>query len=514
MAVPSAPIRLSAESATTNTAELRWSTPTDDGGFSIDGYFIERSLEGIVTGFTGLVGGSGYTVAPFVTITGGGGTGATASTTISGGSVDSISVVLQGNGYTTVPTVIIDPPPSGTTATATATISDDSFTTLVADTGTTATAFTDTELFAKNNPNYRVSAINSDGTGPASNEASCTTSSSEAQIIKELLFDEWSLTGELSKTVVDNMTEVVKFLDRDQVPGNKKAKMITVQKINELGNENIVEHPKFFEQSDIFEITCFLQVTDSADDIFSNWIDRMQQMTSEVSRILKTEFSPSTTTGEFFSTNTGWTRDDTFFPDEPMLVRTLRFTLTRIVSTSPEVFLGFGGVLLFDFSESSGDSLPTNDYLYTQVERVQITQGWRNIPYLTTDIPTTIAIPVYYRGAFSGRFSCKMQLKKSDVTPTTLNSLSQIFLPQNNGELGTAVFIHSNPNTETPPSFLTESVPVNITNIEKITENEQLVEFNISGNLTGPTTFSITGNMLYETTGTMEYENEDNMNYG
>ena len=80
-----------------------------------------------------------------------------------------------------------------------------------------------------------------------------------------------------------------------------------------------------------------------------------------------------------------------------------------------------------------------------------------------------------------------MQLKKSDITPTTLNSLAEIYLPQSNGELGTAVFFHITPNTETLPAFLSESVPVNITNIEKIAENERLVEFSISGNLTGPT---------------------------
>ena len=75
----------------------------------------------------------------------------------------------------------------------------------------------------------------------------------------------------------------------------------------------------------------------------------MQQMTSEVSRILKTIYAPSTVTGEFFRTTTGWTKDDTFLPDDPELTRTLRFTLTRIKSTSPEVFLGYGGILVFDF---------------------------------------------------------------------------------------------------------------------------------------------------------------------
>ncbi len=370
------------------------------------------------------------------------------------------------------------------------------FTTLVADTGNDDTFFTDSTLSARDNGKYRVSAINVSGTGPPSNLASATTSTSEAQTIKELLFDNWALTGELSKVVVSDMTEVVNFLDRDQVPGNKKAKMVTVQKINAIGDQDITEHPTYFEQSELFEITCFLQVPDSADDIFSVWIDLMQQMTSEVIRILKTLYSPSSGTGEFFRTITSWTKDDTFFPDEPMLVRTLRFTVNRILSNSDEVFIGYpgavgsSGVLVFDTSESSGDNLPASDYIYTQVYRVEVVQGWRNIPYITTDSPQTTAIPIYYRGAFSGRFTCMMDLKKSDITSATLNSLSQIFLPQNNGELGTAVFLHNVGNTEVPPVILSETLFVNITETQKITENEELVKFHIRGNLTQPSTYA------------------------
>ncbi len=370
------------------------------------------------------------------------------------------------------------------------------FATLVADTGNDDTFFTDSTLSARDNGKYRVSAINVSGTGPPSNLASATTSTSEAQTIKELLFNNWSLTGELSKIVTSNMTEVVNFINRDQVPGNKKAKMVTVQKINAIGDQDITEHPTYFEQSELFEITCFLQVSDSADDLFNVWIDLMQQMTSEVIRILKILYSPSSGTGEFFRTITSWTKDDTFFPDEPMLVRTLRFTVNRILSNSDEVFIGYpgaigsNGVLVFDTSESSGDNLPASDYIYTQVYRVEVVQGWRNIPYITTDSPQTTAIPIYYRGAFAGRFTCMMDLKKSDITPATLNSLSQIFLPQNNGELGTAVFLHNVGNTEVPPVILSETLFVNITETQKITENEELVKFHIRGNLTQPSTYA------------------------
>ncbi len=439
MAIATVPLQLSAESTIESTIELRWSAPESDGGDTITGYFIERSLNGAA------------------------------------------------------------------------------FTTLIADTGNDDTSFTDSTLSARDNGKYRISAINVSGTGPLSNAASATTSTSEAQTIKELLFNNWSLTGELSKIITSNMTEVVNFIGRDQVPGNKKAKMVTVQKVNAIGDQDITEHPRYFEQSELFEITCFLQIPDSADDLFNVWIDLMQQMTSEVIRILKILYSPSSGTGEFFRTVTSWTRDDTFFPDEPMLVRTLRFTISRIVSNEEEVFIGYPGavgsqgVLVFDTSASSGDSLPTSDYIYTQTERVQIVQGFRNIPYLTTDGTSITGVPIYYRGQFGGRFACNMFLKKSDITPTTLNSLSQIFLPQSTGELGTAAFLHNVGNTEDPPVLLTESLLVNITEIEKIAENEELVKFNIRGNLVTPSTFStsevLTGTlMLFEDGIQMEYE--------
>ncbi len=67
-------------------------------------------------------GGSGYTTAPTVTISGGGGTGALATATVSGGAVTKISVLYKGFGYTTAPTVTISGG-GGTGATAAGTVS-------------------------------------------------------------------------------------------------------------------------------------------------------------------------------------------------------------------------------------------------------------------------------------------------------------------------------------------------------------------------------------------------------
>jgi hypothetical protein len=64
-----------------------------------------------VSSCTVVNGGSGYTAAPAVSLTGGGGSGASATANLSGGTVTSITVDIPGSGYTSAPTVTIAPPP-------------------------------------------------------------------------------------------------------------------------------------------------------------------------------------------------------------------------------------------------------------------------------------------------------------------------------------------------------------------------------------------------------------------
>lgn len=60
-------------------------------------------------------GGSGYTSAPYVTISGGGGVGATATATISGGVVTGFVITNGGSGYTGSPTVSVTTGPEWAT---------------------------------------------------------------------------------------------------------------------------------------------------------------------------------------------------------------------------------------------------------------------------------------------------------------------------------------------------------------------------------------------------------------
>src|SRR5208337_1060012 len=66
---------------------------------------------GFITIINVYSGGTGYSNAPAVTISGGGGSGATATATVSGGSATSITVNNPGGGYTSTPAVTVAPPP-------------------------------------------------------------------------------------------------------------------------------------------------------------------------------------------------------------------------------------------------------------------------------------------------------------------------------------------------------------------------------------------------------------------
>jgi autotransporter-associated beta strand protein len=81
---------------------------------------------GLVTGFTNLVGGSGYTTAPTVTIQGGGGSGAQATAQLGTGAnantVVGITITNGGTGYTSTPTFSFTAPLPPTQATGAATL--------------------------------------------------------------------------------------------------------------------------------------------------------------------------------------------------------------------------------------------------------------------------------------------------------------------------------------------------------------------------------------------------------
>ncbi len=83
-----------------------------------------QTTSGTVGAFNVSNGGTGYTQAPTVTLTGGGGSGATATAQVVGGAVTEVDIVSGGSGYTSAPVVSFSgggsgsPAPTGAAATA------------------------------------------------------------------------------------------------------------------------------------------------------------------------------------------------------------------------------------------------------------------------------------------------------------------------------------------------------------------------------------------------------------
>ena len=198
--VPGAPTGLSATADGTSTIDLSWTAPTDNGGSAITGYRIEVSPNGD-SNWTNRVANTGTTTTTYAH------TGLSAGDTrhyrvsainsVGTGDASNVDNATTDDAATTVPGA-----PTGLSATAdgTSTIDlswtaptdnggsaitgyrievspngDSNWTNRVANTGTTSTTYAHTGLSAGDTRHYRVSAINSVGTGAASNIDDATT---------------------------------------------------------------------------------------------------------------------------------------------------------------------------------------------------------------------------------------------------------------------------------------------------------------------------------------------------
>jgi len=321
---------------------------------------------------------------------------------------------------------------------------------------------------------------------------------SAATTLRDALKTQWGLGGLLSKVSTGSgetlMDQVVKFYDRLQVKGNESPKAVIVQKINAEENENNIQHPNFNEIIDIYEIAIRYRVVDVNADNYSTYINLIEQMGTEVTRILKTIYNPSSTTSIYFRTNKNWTIDDIDVGNQRDLRRTLRFSLTSITSDDPEVYSGFGGVLVFDTSDSQGDSKPVVNYTFVSVKNIDTDEGFSQIPTLTKDKSKGVGVPLLMRGQFSGTFSALMYAQKTNIIGNTVEKLQNIYKLQNSspviGQTAEVVLLRSSVNTESNVSTLTRKSFMRINRIKENTPDEDLISYTIIGTLSRPTIFT------------------------
>lgn len=319
-----------------------------------------------------------------------------------------------------------------------------------------------------------------------------------ATTLRDTIEAGWALTGLLSKVVTGSgstlMDQVVKFFDRLQVKGNESVKAVIVQKINAEENETVIKHPNFNEITDLYEITVRYRVVDVNADNYSTYLDLIEQMGTEVVRILRTVYNPSTTLNIYFRTHNAWTNEDIDVGNQRDLRRKLRFTLTTITSDDDEVYSGFGGVLVFDTSDSQGDSKPVSDYTFVSVKNIDCDEGFSQIPTLTKDVSPGVGVPLLMRGQFSGSFSALMYAQKTNIIGSTVEKLQNIYRLQSSSPIiaqnAEIVLLRSNTNTESTVSTLTRKSFMKINRLRENSPDADLVSYTVIGTLSRPTIFT------------------------
>jgi len=324
-------------------------------------------------------------------------------------------------------------------------------------------------------------------------------SQSSAEILRDILESGWSLADPLEKVPVTPVsgTQYVYFFDRKQITMNEKAKAIVVEKIVHEGDENLIVHPNFTEQADIYEITLHLRVTSVNREQFDVWLKNMDNMAAEVIKILKTVYDPSSKppTGVFFQAKSDWINEDVYKTgSQPELRRKLRFTLTRLAASLEDTFLGFGGVLIFDNS-SQGDDPPTSSFQYQEVSDVTISEGFQQIQILTKDQTLGVGVAQTARGIFSGTFTALMNANLSNIIGNTTDKIENIYKPQEMvsiiGQIPEIIFLNNNNDTSSPLNTLTTTSFIKITNVEKIDGEAAILKYKLTGILTRPTQYAV-----------------------
>jgi hypothetical protein len=318
---------------------------------------------------------------------------------------------------------------------------------------------------------------------------------SQAEVIKDLIETNWSLTGSLSKTQTANMKEVVRFFDRKQVEGNEWPKAIEVVKINNDLEENIVQFPNFYEVEDTYEITIRWRVTNVDPSTYSSALDSVEQMATELIGILDAQFNPDTSGSGYFVSGKAWRKDDHIDQAQPELKRILSMRLSQIRPNDNTVFRGNSGVVIFDTSDSVGDNKPVSDYSYTEVREVSIVEGFEQQGHLTKDKTRGRGVPHLVRGYFHGVFSFLIFAKKNDIDGTTLDKLELIYKVQGSSPLisqqAEIVLLHNVVNLESTPATFTTKSFMRINRLDKLSNDTSLVAYRVIGRLTKPSEYSM-----------------------
>lgn len=312
----------------------------------------------------------------------------------------------------------------------------------------------------------------------------------QSDTLRDSIESGWTLIGALAKVSSNTMKNPVKFFAHPQVKQLPTKKAIEVRKDTPLSTDVI--HQKFTEINDVFEVKCRYTVEDVKNSKWDISETRVEDMCDEVLRIVKTVYNPNAGTGLFYKTITGWTNNDEIDKMSQVLVRTLTLTLTRIKSEDTTVFKGYGGVLAYDTSASTGDNKPASDYTYTEAYDVNWAGGFKQIPEAIDVAANGAHVPVWFTGLYGGRFNCMMNIKKADFTDTGSEQIPSLGKVQSDGETAEIVFLWNVTNTEGTPATLTASITLQVISFDPVHNLDDLSKFRLVANVVKPPAYALT----------------------
>ena len=312
----------------------------------------------------------------------------------------------------------------------------------------------------------------------------------QADTIRDQLFNNWTLTNPIARLGAETLGDApVIHLAHPQISGTERSKTVQVRKLTPL--ENVIRHPRFEEATDTFEITVTYDLIGTALGLWDDFESNIEDVCEEVIRIMRTIHNPFDGTGGFFRVQENWQYFDDLVSKTPVLKRILRFTISKLRSDNPAVFEGFGGVLTFDVSATTNaDNPPGADVIYTEAHNVRINEGHGVTEHQTKEFLDGARVPLLASDSFRGFFRAQIYATSADIG-STAEKLNQIYILQANDEHIDVVFLHAVMNTQGVPETLTQTSFVKIVDMEKPTQDERLVQFNMIGRLIRPSTFAV-----------------------
>ncbi len=314
----------------------------------------------------------------------------------------------------------------------------------------------------------------------------------EADTLRDILFAGWALTGRLSKSGTAKIKQPIHFFAHQQNLDKPETRGVEVVKETSLVTK--IENEFYTREEDRFTITVRFKLISTRKEDWDQSEADVEDIETEIERLLKTTFDPQTGVGVFWKSDFVWRNEDDINQnkDRQVILRTLSFSLVRLISRDTSVFDSFQRGALFDLSASSNLNAPPGaDYNYTEVYAIEEFEGFHSKEVQVQAHPDGKGVPLIYAGGFGGTLIMRSYMKAADLG-STVDKINQIYKRQSNGEYAEVAILSTYTNNAS--QTLTKTRIVNIIEIQDpqpSTEGNGLLVWNMIAKIIKPSVWSV-----------------------